>query len=51
MAGSIQIFSSAGYQAATILRQSTIWIQIPDTGRIVNKAFFSKLAEILEFWA
>jgi hypothetical protein len=40
-----------GYQTATILRQSTIWIQIPDTGRIVNKAFFSKLSEMLEFWA
>jgi len=40
--GSIPICSRAGYQAATILRQPTTWIQIPDTGRIVKKAFFSK---------
>ncbi|MCP4372716.1 MAG: hypothetical protein GY797_32095 [Deltaproteobacteria bacterium] len=51
LAESIQICSRAGYQTATILRQSTTWIQIPDTDLIVKKAFFSDPAKMLEFWA
>ena len=33
------------------MRQPATWIQIPDTSRVVKKAFFSKPPEMLEIWA
>ena len=41
--------SRAGYQAATMLRQPTIYIQITDTGRIVKNAFFFEKAQFLGY--
>ena len=43
--GFIRICSRDGYQTALILRKQTIWIQIPDTGRIVKTEFCDKLAK------
>jgi hypothetical protein len=48
--GSMPIYSRAEYHKAIILRQPTAEIKITDSGRIVKKAFFSKRAEMLEFW-
>jgi hypothetical protein len=49
--GCIPIFSRDGYQTAIILWQQTIWIQVPDTGRIVKAVFFFKQTEMLDFKA
>ncbi len=46
----IPICSRAGFHTSIILRQPTTGIQITEYGRIVKKAFFSKRAEMLEFW-
>ena len=47
--GSIPICSRAGYQATTILQQSTTCIQIRDTGRIVKAAFFPNRLKCWDF--
>ncbi len=47
----IPIYSGAGKKPAIIIRQPTTGILVTDTGRIVKKAFFSKRAEMLGFWA